>query len=524
MFSDAAMFLRFARGLRHFLNTPLSPQDCRRVAQEQIANRESSFLRLLEQGVYGVPTNPYRALLNAAGAEYGDVAKMVRADGVEETLDKLHKSGVYVTLDEFKARRAIRRGSLEIPVTAENFDNPILPSQLTVESSGSSGKPRRLPVDLEILRHDAAWAYLHFAGMAILGRPLALWRPVPPGSSGIKNALYNAKIGHPPERWFTATHPGWRFDRLQSCVFGKYAVWSSRSTKNPLPVPEYTPTHDAIKVARWLGEKRRERTPAIIDAPSSVGTRVALAARENGIDISESFFRVGGEPVTKAKTAILGELGCRFSTNWAMAEISRLAYGCCNREVDDEMHFLTGKLAIRQQDLDIHGEQVGAFYVTTLHANTPKIMLNTEMGDSGVLTNRRCGCPLEQAGLKLHVHTLRSYEKLTTAGSQFLGSDFVRLVEEVLPGRFGGAATDYQFREESGQHNLPRVSIIVSPRVGAVANDKVIAQVTSFLGTRSRGDRRMAESWLESGTLRVVRGEPEVLSTGKTPPLRVHRT
>ena len=30
-----------------------------------------------------------------------------------------------------------------------------------------------------------------------------------------------------------------------------------------------------------------------------------------------------------------------------MAEISRLAYGCSNPEVLDEMHFLSGKLALR---------------------------------------------------------------------------------------------------------------------------------------------------------------------------------
>ena len=40
----------------------------------------------------------------------------VRKDGVETTLGKLYDAGVYVTGDEFKGRKPIRRGALEFPV------------------------------------------------------------------------------------------------------------------------------------------------------------------------------------------------------------------------------------------------------------------------------------------------------------------------------------------------------------------------------------------------------------------------
>lgn len=523
MLSEAATFVRFARGLRGFLNSPLSAEDCRRIAQDQIANREKTFLLVIERGVYAIPSNPYRKLLSTAGIEYGDVARMVADDGVEGALGKLHEAGVYTSIEEFKGRTPIRRGSVEIPVESEDFDNPLHSRDLTVQSSGSTAKARRLSVDFEILRHDAAWSRIHFEGLGVFDRPFGLWRPVPPGSAGIKNALILSKLGHPAERWFTASDLSWSPGRLKSNIFGAYAARASRFTAYPLPIPEYTAMTNARKVAEWLGEKRRAGTPANIDTPASSGTRIAIAARDADIDISGSFFRIGGEPATDAKTALLRELGCRFSTNWAMAEIGRLAYGCCNPDVGDEMHLLKGKMAVRQVSKEVHGESVGAFFVSTLHVNSPKIMINTEIGDSGVMTERRCGCPLEKAGLAVHVHTLRSYEKLTTAGMHFLGSDFVKLVEETLPARFGGHSTNYQFREQIGQDGVAQVSVVISPSVGEVSDDRVVEEVVAFLGARSRGDSMMANHWLQSGVLTVVREEPEMLATQKTPALRVHR-
>ena len=45
-----------------------------------------------------------------------------------------------------------------------------------------------------------------------------------------------------------------------------------------------------------------------------------------------------------------------------------------------------------------------------------------------------------------------------------------------------------------------------------------------FLGSRSRGERAMADHWREGDTLRVVRGEPLANDAGKILPLRVlHR-
>ena len=47
----------------------------------------------------------------------------------------------------------------------------------------------------------------------------------------------------------------------------------------------------------------------------------------------------------------------------------------------------------------------------------------------------------------------------------FLGADLIRLIEEVLPARFGGAPTDYQFVEREDARGLPKVDLRVSPRI-----------------------------------------------------------
>src|SRR5687767_7935647 len=110
MFLRAAF--RYATGLGGFLRAPLTYEQARVRLAHHLASREDSFLRILESGVYGRPRSPYLSLLRHARVEFGDLACMVRRDGIEATLAKLYDAGVYVTLDEFKGRAPIQRGSL----------------------------------------------------------------------------------------------------------------------------------------------------------------------------------------------------------------------------------------------------------------------------------------------------------------------------------------------------------------------------------------------------------------------------
>jgi hypothetical protein len=508
--------------LRKFLRSPLSEGDCRRIIAEASRGRERTFLRLLKRGVYDFPQSPYLALLRWAGAEFGDVERMVNADGIEAAMERLAAAGVHVSLDEFKGRRPIERPGLSLEVTAEAFDNPLLAGEFEVESGGSTGPRRRMKIDFDLLTYDAACHFATFAAAGVADRPLAIWRGVPPDSSGLKHGLLAAKLGRPMERWFSPTRACWRGESFQFAVLTAYSVHAAGLWGGPIPKPEYVPLSDGRPVARWLAAKAAEGDPAVLSAAASNAVRACVAAKEAGLNIAGSVFRVSGEPFTEAKHRLVAALGVRTFSAWSMAEAGPLGGGCANREAVDEVHLFGGKIAAFSQAKLLPGGQseIGALCLTTVITSTPKIMLNLDSGDYGVLTRRRCGCPLELAGFLDHLHTIRNYEKLTAGGIHFLGSDIIRLVEEVLPAAHGGLPTDYQFVEEHGE-SISRVSILVSPRVGAVDEPQVVNTVLRFLEAQGQGGRLMSTFWEQGRTLRVVRREPYVTPASKTPPLRV---
>jgi hypothetical protein len=105
----------------------------------------------------------------------------------------------------------------------------------------------------------------------------------------------------------------------------------------------------------------------------------------------------------------------------------------------------------------------------------------------------------------------------------FLGAHLVRLVEEVLPARFGGHPTDYQLVEEEEAGHV-RVSLLVSPRVGPLSESDVEAAAIEVLASPSgapSGEAMMAGYWRDARTLRVVRREPHATSAAKILPLHV---
>ena len=85
------------------------------------------------------------------------------------------------------------------------------------------------------------------------------------------------------------------------------------------------------------------------------------------------------------------------------------------------------------------------------------------------------------------------------------------------------SANDYQLveHEEAG---LPRVSVVVSPRLGAIDEDAVLASVLDGLKTsHTQGGDLMTDQFRQAGTLRVVRREPYATASSKVAPLYVIR-
>jgi hypothetical protein len=508
------------RRLPSFLGDIVSIERARERIGRRLAGRVQSFLGLLERGVYGNPRSPYRALLDAAGIELRDVRGLIGERGLEGALEVLRGAGVYATLDEFKGRRPLTRGSLSLEVAHGDFDNPLFAPQYWSRSSGSRGPSRRAPVDLGLVEHDAAHEALFRTAFGLWDRRFAMWRVKPPSTSGINTALRQAKIGRPLDKWFDPYRAPHDLEALKYWLFTTYTVQVARLHGARLAPPEQCPAAEAGRVARWIASGG-ERSPVFMDAQAGLGVRACRAAINEGVDLSGTFFRLTGEPLTRAMAEVVGALGSRAVTAYSMVETGRVAFACADPERFDDMHFLSDKLAVLQRRTAVgsSGFEVDALLYTTLLPFTPKVMINVDSGDYATMTRRACGCPWGELGLDQHLHSVRCYEKLTADGNNFLGSDLHSLIDEVLPGRFGGGPTDYQLVQEQ-LGGVPRVSVVVRPSVGEVQEPEVLEAVIEFMRAEPR-NRVMADFWAQSDTIRVVRRAPYSTATGKTPALHL---
>jgi len=478
---------------------------------------------LLEGGVYANPRSPYRRLLEAAGAELGDIRNLIGERGLERALAALRDAGVYATLEEFKGRKPLERGDLSLHLDHSDFDNPMLGPHYWGKTGGSRGPRRRVPLDLGLLEHDAAHEALFRSAFGLWERPFALLRVKPPSTSGINNALRQAKIGRRVDKWFNPYRPSRNLEALRYWLFTTYTTCVGHFHGARIARPEHCPPDEVDRVAQWLAARRREGRPALVDAQAGLGVRVCRAADARGLDISDTFFRLGGEPLTRAKADAVTATGSRAVSHYSMVEAGRVAIACPNGSAFDDAHFQAEKLAVIQREKVVGSAEarVGVLSYTTLLPFTPKVMINVESDDYAVLEHRSCGCPWDEIGLSLHLRDIRSHEKLTTEGNHFLGSDLMALIDEVLPARFGGGPTDYQLVEEEVE-GLPKVSVVVHPGVGEVEERDVVSAVIEFLRAKP-ANRLMADFWEQSGTVRLARREPHVTAAGKTPALHIER-
>jgi hypothetical protein len=110
---------------------------------------------------------------------------------------------------------------------------------------------------------------------------------------------------------------------------------------------------------------------------------------------------------------------------------------------------------------------------------------------------------------------LRSYEKLTAGGMMFPDAEIIHVLEEVLPARFGGGATDYQLREEEGPDGSSCLRLLVHPALGSLDPDAVAHASLDAIGSGTGAARIMGLTWREAGLVRVERQAPGVTAAGK---------
>ncbi|HEY5547938.1 MAG TPA: hypothetical protein VIK50_17940 [Gemmatimonadaceae bacterium] len=500
-----------------FLRSPVSADEARRRLETSLATRKASFARFLRRAIHNFPASPYRPLLNSARLTIGDIERLIDQVGVEGTLERLHDAGVHVTLEEFKGLKPLQRPGIELALRSKDFDNPLSAREYETNTGGSGGDARRILIGLDLLEHEALYHAGFYEAHGATSWRAGLWLPAPPGAVGIKSVLIRAKLGASVARWFSQIRPDDVDVRHKAFAAAIRTV--ARVSGWRFPRPEYTPAAEAGRVAAWLAEGRPHGTICLTTPSAAV--RVCGAALERGLDVAGTLFVLVGEPFTEAKARVIAAAGCRAATHYAMVEAGMIGLACRAPAAPDDVHLVSDKIATIQRNRSgaVNGTSTRALFHTSLLAAAPKVMLNVESGDSGVIEERDCGCGVLPGSFRRHLHTIRSYEKLTSEGMHVTGTSLISLVEEVLVRRYGGRPTDWQLveREEGG---LPKVSLVASPAIGALDEREVVRTVLDHLRHRGPGEQLMAEVWENGETLRVVRAEPHVTTAGKIQPLQ----
>jgi hypothetical protein len=517
------MIGRFAWGLRSFLRETITLEQAREAVRRRLAERERNFLRLIERGVYSHSRSPFLPLLEMAGCELGDIQNLVRANGLEKTLLALREAGVYITFEEFKGRQPIVRDGKVFHVRTSDFDNPYLRLHYYSESGGSTGAGTRVAHDLDHLAVQAAALMLTHVAHNVLDVPTAVWRGILPDGSGIDNVLRTAHFGRVPQRWFSPVVSRNVKPALKYRLATYFTVVTGRMLGVAIPWPELVPLDKASVVARWAAQMAKTHGACLVIVGASRALRVCLAARQEGLDLTGVTFAIAGEPITSAKVQGITRTGARYFTTYGFSEAGRIGMGCGRPAECNDLHLLKDICAIIQYQRQVPGSEiiVPAFNVTSLLPTAPKILLNVESDDYGILETRSCACPLEDYGYDHHLRDIHSFSKLTGEGVTIVGSEMIHILEEVLPARFGGSPLDYQLTEEEDEDGFTRVSLLVSPKIEIEDESAVIEAVLNALARESVGADVGQALWRQAGALRVRRSEPIWTDRGKLMPLHV---
>ena len=334
-------------------------------------------------------------------------------------------------------------------VSPHLFRNPLVSAHLWGYTSGSRGPSTPIPIDFAWLRERAINSSLLLDARGGSQVAHATWGT--PGA-GLGN-LRTASVGLVQERWF------WNLDPVADQLHPRHR-WAYRAlrlgcawARYPLARPECVTYQNPWPILQWISEVLRDGRRPNLFAFVSPALRLCQVASEAGLDLSGARFTVTGEPLTTARLAVIRRVGAEAVLTYGTMEAGGdIAESCLEPAMPDDVHVLHDLYALIQPGPD--GGPCGlpdrALLVSTLRPTSPYVLINVSLGDQAELTRRSCGCSLERLGWFSHLHSIRSYEKLTAGGMTFFDSDVIRVLEEKLPARFGGGPIDYQLVEDEG--------------------------------------------------------------------------
>lgn len=519
-----ARLTEMAMGLPRYLARPLTVDEAREELRRRMATREERFLLSARLLIFASPESPYARLLAWAGIGEGDLRTLVLGEGLDDALRRLRDVGVRVTMEQLKGIAPIVRNGLTIEPSEADFDAPVHGGLLS-SSSGTRSTATRVAWDWPLIaEHASNELMLHFMH-GFLHRPLALWLPAPPGLAGMHFALLRCKARHPITRWYSHVSPG----EAGSKVLGRrglalgtaYIRACSALFGAPIPKPQVVHASEPEVIARWMGASCAAGSPPILRSYVSSALRVIRAARELGLDLTGSVALTGGEPLTEARRQFFTAAGVLAVPRYSASEAGLIGAACPNAATADDMHVYVDRLAvIGEAESEDAADTATGLLFTSLSSHAGKVLLNADIGDEGILDERRCECELGQLGMGTRVREVRSNQKLTAGGMAIPLASLESIVTAEIVRR-GGAPTDVQICqvEEAGGESI--VEIIVSPRV-EVDERQFLDAVAAGLGAGPAGGELAALLWSDGNLLRVVRAEPTI-TRGHKQPLTIRR-
>jgi hypothetical protein len=512
--AEAWVGLRLLRGLPGVLRRPLDGREARALLAARRQRGPDDFLAVARLALEA-PASPYRRLSQAAGCEYGDIERLVRADGVEATLATLWRHGVYLTVEELKGRRPVVRGPTTFTVEGSALLNPAASLHVPAGSGGSRGAAIAVLYDLAFMRDMAVNRRLLLEARGGLGWRHAYWGV--PGGASLAQLLTFHQAGAPVSAWFS------QLDPVRAGLPHRYR-WSARVLRwggwlagRPCPRPRHVPLADPLPIAAWMARVLDAGEVPHLHTFASSAVRLAERARAAGIDLRGAQLSLGSEPTTRARLDAVRASGATAVPNYGSAEAGLMAHGCLAPRAPDDLHLFDDLHAVVQ---DRAGDGTGAararpLYLTSLRPTASLLLLNVSIGDQAVVERRTCGCPLGVLGWDVHVHTVRSTARVTVGGMAVLDADLLRLLEERLPARFGGGPTDYQLVEEETPVGHGALCLCVHPRVGPLDAGVLAEAFLAELEATQGPERVMGLTWRAAGLVRVERRDPRVSAVGK---------
>jgi hypothetical protein len=523
---QAKRTVALAAGMRDFLRERITLARAQDEIKKALDNRDKSFLEMAGTQIYERPGSPYLKLLQRAGCEFPDLQAQVYHHGLENTLEKLAREGVYLTSEEFKGKKEVVRAGEPFRVSQKDFEPLSLSAGFIAQSSGTRNQPVRSIIDLNYLTLRALATAVFFSAHNLFSHAHAMYDAILPGAGGVNNLLIYAKLGIATDRWFARKIPvNNRMEAMYNRSATSLIVLMGKCFGAGFPRPKFIDTGDLHRIVHWVAEKKRQRKACCIASAASNAARIARVAEEMGQSLEGVVFSASGEPLTDAKREVMERAGATVTSRYSCGPGLHVGSGCGNPLYPDQIHVNQHMLTLIEHPVALadDGPPIHPLLWTTLNPLAPTLLFNVESGDYALLERNGCGCALERVGFALRLHHIRSFEKLTSEGMNYFYGDLFDLFEKVLPAEFGGGPGDYQLVEEEDGRGQTRLSLVVNPDVRDLDEERVLSRLRAALAEGSRGNRFMTRLWHDAGTFRVVRKAPHASGRGKILPLHINR-